>query len=246
MKIMRTFPIIAFACAALLAVPQLSMAESAELPLRFSASPGNMQSVRQGARDFMNYCAGCHTLKYLRYNRLGRDAGLSDDVLTENLIFPVGLKPTSHVLNGMTEQEGTTFFGKAPPDLSLEAEFRGAKWIYNYLHSFYLDPSRPVGVNNPLIPNVAMPNVLGHLQGWQQRVEGGHEGVEFKRVSDGTMTPAQFDSFVANITNFLAYAATPEHHTRVTIAPFVLFYLLILAGLCYLVKHEFWKDVHKS
>lgn len=243
---MRTFPIMALACATLIAMPQISLAESENLPLQFSASPNNMPSVRQGARDFVNYCAGCHSLKYLRYNRLGRDAGISDDTLKANLIFPVGLKPTSHLLSGLTEQDGTTFFGKAPPDLSLEAEYRGAKWIYNYLHSFYLDPSRPIGVNNPLIPNVAMPNVLGHLQGWQQRVKGGHEGAEFKRVSAGAMTPAEFDTFVANLTNFLAYAATPEHHIRTTIAPFVLFYLLVLTVLCYLVKREFWKDVHNS
>lgn len=246
MKIVRALPVVALACAALLAVPGMASAEGESLPLSFRASPDNMNSVREGARDFVNYCAGCHTLKYLRYNRLGHDAGLSDAVLKKNLIFPVGLKPTSHVLSGMTSEEATTFFGKAPPDLSLEAEYRGTDWIYNYLHGFYLDPERPTGVNNTLIKNVAMPDVMWELQGWQREVPGEHGENRLERVSDGTMTPQQYDAFVGNITNFLAYAATPEHHTRAMIAPFVLFYLLVLTGLCYLVKHAFWKDVHHS
>lgn len=210
----------------------------------FRASPGNIPSVQRGARDFMNYCAGCHTLKYLRYQRIGDDLGIPPKLLKSKLMFVQGEKPSSHVINGMSTAEGKQFFGKAPPDLTLEAEHRGAGWIYRYLHSFYLDPKRPNGVNNTLLPNVAMPDVVWSLQGWQKRVKGEDGGFTLKSVSQGSMTTDQFDGFTRDIANFLDYAATPEYHTRATIGPFVILYLVILGLLCYLVKRAFWKDVH--
>ncbi|MDN5872932.1 MAG: cytochrome c1, partial [Sinobacteraceae bacterium] len=213
--------------------------------ISYRASPGNIGSVQRGARDFMNYCAGCHTLKYLRYERLASDLNIPKNLLKKNLMFVAGQKTSSHVLNGMSAAEGKSFFAKAPPDLTLEAGHRGAKWIYSYLHGFYLDPSRPTGVNNTLIPNVAMPDVMWSLQGWQKRVEDEDGGYTLKSVTQGSMTPDQFDGFVRDISNFLAYAATPEHHTRMIVGPFVLLYLLILGVLCYLVKRAFWKDVHE-
>lgn len=241
---MRVLPTIGLLCAVALVVPNLAAAEGGSLPLTFRASPDNVKSVQRGARDFMNYCAGCHTLKYLRFSRLGDDVGISKEMLQKNLMFVQGQKTTSHITNAMPSAEGKAFFGKAPPDLTLEAGFRSPKWIYNYLHGFYLDPERPTGVNNTLIKNVAMPDVIWSLQGWQKQVKGKDGDPRLELVSQGSMTPDQFDAFVADLTNFLAYAATPEHHLRATIGPFVLLYLVILGGFCYLVKRAFWKDVH--
>ena len=31
----------------------------------------DIESLQRGARNFMNYCAGCHSAKYVRYNTLG-------------------------------------------------------------------------------------------------------------------------------------------------------------------------------
>ncbi|HEU0195682.1 MAG TPA: cytochrome c1 [Nevskiaceae bacterium] len=240
---MRVLPLLAVLCA--LVLPGVSLAQEGAVESNFRASPGNTQSVSRGARDFVNYCAGCHTLKYLRYNQLGAALGISDATLEKTLIFPAKTKASSEMLNGMTAADGKAFFGKDPPDLSLEAQYRDPEWIYEYLHSFYLDPKRPTGVNNTLLPNVAMPDVVANLQGWQKRVKGadGKEGLEL--VSQGSMSPSQFDAFVGDLTNFLTFAATPEYHTRATIGPFVLLYLVILGILCYLVKREFWKDVHQ-
>ena len=39
----------------------------------------NIASLQSGARTFFNYCAGCHSLKYMRYSRIAQDLQLTDD-----------------------------------------------------------------------------------------------------------------------------------------------------------------------
>src|SRR5688572_24353777 len=144
------------------------------LPYSFKPSTGNTASLQRGARDFMSYCSGCHSLKYLRYNRLGKDLGISEELLKANLMFTSD-KPGDHIISSMPKSSGNPaapapseiWFGRAPPDLTLSARERGASWIYSYLLSFYLDPSKPNGVNNLVLPGASMPHVLGDLQGWQ-------------------------------------------------------------------------------
>lgn len=235
---------IALLAFAALILPGLSHAEAADGPLSFEAAPGDTASVQRGARNFVNYCSGCHTLKYMRYNRLAADLGISKDTLKSSLMFVKGLKTGSHMTNAMSAAEATKWFGKVPPDLTLEAEFKDPQWIYNYLQSFYLDPSRPMGVNNPLLPNVAMPNVLWSLQGWQKQVTDKDGESHLEAVSKGSMSEKEFQGFVGDIVNFLTYAAAPEHTMRMIIGPPVLIYLLIMFVLCYLLKKEFWRDVH--
>lgn len=50
-------------------------------------------SLQRGAKLFMGYCSGCHSLKYLRYSRMAQDLGLTEDQVMANLNFtgaPVG------------------------------------------------------------------------------------------------------------------------------------------------------------
>lgn len=211
--------------------------------MEFRASPNNTVSVQRGARDFMNYCSGCHSLGYLRYQRLADDLGIPATLLKQDLMFNPKAKPGDPIISAMPDKQAENWFGKAPPDLSLEARVRGAAWIYNYLQHFYLDPSRPNGVNNPQLPNVAMPDVLWSLQGWQA-LEGKSEDAHFKTISSGSMSAAQFQSFVADVTNFLDYAASPERGDRLSIGVKVMIYLVIFAVLMYLLNREFWRDIH--
>ncbi len=204
-------------------------------------------SLQRGAKLFFNYCVGCHSLKYVRYSRIAEDLGLSEKEVMDNLNF-TGAKFGEAVVSHMPEESATTFFGKAPPDLSLEVRAKGADWVNAYLNSFYLDPSRPVGWNNTVFPNASMPNPLWELQGLQvahMGKEGGEEVVEKLELSQpGKLTPAQFQQATRDLTTFLEYAAEPAALQRQKYGIWVLLFLAGFTFLAYMLKKEYWKDVH--
>ena len=206
-------------------------------------------SLQRGAGLYMNYCSGCHSLKYLRYARIGEDLGLSEEDVQANLNFNGG-KIGDHVISPMTAAMGVAAFGKAPPDLSVISRVRGSDWIYTYLKSFYLDESRPVGWNNKLFANASMPNPLWELQGLQQPVYGkktdaGEMPVEGFTISQpGTQNAEQFDQTVRDITAFLEYAGEPAALKRESLGVWVVLFLVFLAFLAWLLKNEYWQDVH--
>jgi ubiquinol-cytochrome c reductase cytochrome c1 subunit len=243
------------AAAVLVPAANTAVASEGALPFSFKPDAGNKASLQRGAAAFMNYCSGCHGLKYLRYNRLGQDLGIPEDLLKTNLMFTSD-KLGDHIVSAMpgpskdlsVPSDSEKWFGRAPPDLSLTAREHDAAWIYSYLMSFYIDSARPTGVNNVVLPNASMPHVLGDLQGWQRRVEheGGHEqhGAAFELVQPGSKTPSEYKEFVGDITNFLMYAAEPGRSHRMAVGVGVLIFVVIFWGLAYLLKVEYWKDVH--
>jgi ubiquinol-cytochrome c reductase cytochrome c1 subunit len=225
-------------------------AASEAMPFTMNVDAANVASAQRGARNFMNYCSGCHGMKYLRYNRMARDLQIPEDILKKNLMFTSD-KTGDQIFSAMpVTSEG--WFGKQPPDLTLETRARGEQWVYNYLLTFYLDPKRPNGVNNLMLPNASMPHVLWELQGFQKMAaekaehEGGaeHHVPQFELQQPGTLTPEEYRKWVADLVNFMAYAAEPEKKERVSIGVKVMLYLLVLLALTYLLKAEYWKDVH--
>ncbi|MBU1192607.1 MAG: cytochrome c1 [Gammaproteobacteria bacterium] len=211
----------------------------------------NNQSLQRGAKLFMNYCLSCHSAQFQRYNRMARDIGLTDDQVIENLMFASD-KVGSTMTIAMSRADGKAWFGAAPPDLSLVARSRGADWLYTYLRTFYVDESRPFGVNNVVFPSVGMPNVLWELQGVQKPVfkTVEHDG-ESKEVLDhlelaepGTRTPAEFDKDVRDLVAFLAYVSEPVQLERKALGVKVILFLLVFLVVAYLLKKEFWKDIH--
>lgn len=206
-------------------------------------------SLQRGAALYMNYCSGCHSLKYVRYARIGEDLGLSEAQVMQNLNFTGG-KIGDHVIATMTPETAKAAFGKAPPDLSVIARVRGPDWIYTYLKSFYLDESRPVGWNNTLFPNASMPNPLWELQGLQQPKYGpkgvdGEAPVEGFTISQpGSQTPQQFDQSARDIAAFLEYAGEPAALKRQSVGIWVLLFLAFFAFIAMLLKNEYWRDVH--
>ncbi|MGH8277984.1 MAG: cytochrome c1 [Gammaproteobacteria bacterium] len=209
-------------------------------------------SLQRGAKYFVNYCAGCHSAQYVRYNRVGSDLGLSDAQVEKYLMFAGG-KVTGTMVSAMPEADATTWFGTAPPDLSVEARIHSPNWIYTYLKSFYLDPSKPTGANNTVFPNVAMPDVLWQLQGTQTAVfktvtnpDGSTFQVfqHFEPVTPGKLKPAQFDQMDQDIVNFLQYIGDPVTVLSETIGLRVLGFLVIFFVLAYLLKREIWKKIH--
>jgi len=232
------------------AVAPAAWADDEMEPLKFKSDVGNVAAVQRGGRDFLAYCSGCHSLKYLRYNRVGADLGIPDDLVKQNLIFS-DAKIGDTIQSAMPAQSAD-WFGRVPPDLSLEVKAKGADWVYSYLQSFYLDDKRPMGVNNVYLPGVSMPAVLGELQGWQkmvtrkEKVGDGEKDVfdHLESVQPGSMSPEEFKAFVSDLTNFLDYASEPGQTQRVALGLPVMLYLVVLLILCYLLKKEFWKDVH--
>jgi len=210
---------------------------------------GDQASLQRGAQLYMNYCSGCHSLKYVRYARIGEDLGLSEEDVQANLNFNGG-KIGDHVISPMTAAVGVAAFGKAPPDLSVIGRVRGSDWIYTYLKSFYLDESRPVGWNNTLFPNASMPNPLWELQGLQQPVHGkktstGELPVEgFTLSQAGTQDAQAFDQTARDITAFLEYAGEPAALKRESLGVWVILFLTFLTFLAWLLKNEYWRDVH--
>ena len=214
--------------------------------MRSGADVRDQASLQRGARLFFNYCVGCHSLKYMRYSRIGEDLGLTEQEVMQNFNF-TGAKFDDPVISSMPEASATTWFGKAPPDLSLEVEARGSDWVYTYLNSFYLDPHSPVGWNNTMLPNAAMPFPLWELQGTQTAVikPGEHAGVEKLLLSHpGKMTPAQYQQATRDLTSFLQYASEPAALQRHHYGIWVLLFLAVFTLLAAMLKKEYWKDVH--
>jgi len=215
----------------------------------------NVASLQRGARNVVNYCLGCHSLKYLRYSRMAADLGIPEAELRANLI-PAGAGPADYLLSSMPTADGDAWFGKSPPDLSLMARARGVDYLYRFLKTFYADPGVVSGSNNLQLPNTAMPAVLSVLQGVQQAVfvsqETGAAGkpVEtktfdhFELTTPGSMSEAQFDAFVRDTVNFLDYAGEPAQTARVDIGIWVVLFLVVFTWLAWLLKREYWKDVH--
>lgn len=220
-----------------------------QLPAKVDVS--NVASLQRGARNFVNYCQGCHSAKYVRYNQLARDLGMTEDQVIQNLMFTAA-KATETMDIAMKPADAERWFGIAPPDLSLIARAKGVDHIYNFLRTFYLDPKRPAGVNNLALPNAAMPHVLWELQGTQAAVfdeVADHDGVKhvvfskFEQVSPGSLTPAQYDEFVRDTVNFLAYIAEPMKLKRERLGILVIAFLAVFGVFAYLLKQEIWKDV---
>ncbi len=211
----------------------------------------NIQSLQRGAANFMNYCSGCHSAEYVRYNTIGKHLELSEQQLIDNLMF--NADKTFETINvNMPMDEAVTWFGAAPPDLSLTARAKSADYIYNFLKGFYIDEDQTHGVNNRWLAGTSMPHVLGELQGYQRAIydeQVGEDGsvtrtfVEFEQVIPGELDAEAYDNFVRDTTNFLAYIAEPVRSERRKLGVWVIMFLTLFGILAYMLKKEIWKDV---
>lgn len=239
--------------AAVLAVlPVLGLASEEAHLEKADVDLGNQASLQRGARLFVNYCLSCHSASYMRYQRLSTDLGLSKDQVKDNLMFAAD-KIGSTMTVAARPQDEEQWFGKAPPDLSVIARARGADWLYSYLTGFYLDPSRPTGVNNTVFKDVGMPHVLWDLEGLKKPVyetqvnkEGEKEKVitGFEMVQPGRLSEVEYHRAVNDLVNYLVYMGEPAKLTRYQVGFWVLLFLALLFVVSYFLKKEYWKDVH--
>jgi ubiquinol-cytochrome c reductase cytochrome c1 subunit len=207
------------------------------------------ESLQNGAKYYVNYCLGCHSAKYVRYNRLAADLQLSEEQLVENLMF-TGEQPFDTMDISMRPADAVRWFTIAPPDLSLIARSRGTDYLYTYLRSFYAAPERPTGVDNLVLPGTSMPHVLWELQGIQVPIyedDPEHPGTQvfrgFEIVRPGTLSPVEFDRVVRDIVNFLDYIGEPMQRERVALGIRVIAFLFVFLLIAFLLKKEIWKDV---
>ena len=242
--------------AALAVLPMLGFAASKTGPLL----PANVdvrdkESVQNGMQLYMNYCMGCHSLKYQRYERTFDDNGVPHDIGLQHIV-PEGFKVGALMTNSMDTEDGAKWFGAAPPDLTLVTRLKGAgtkgqDWVYTYLKSFYVDPSRPFGVNNTVFKDVGMPHALIELQGVpvqateKQLIDGEMVDVAVGlRASGGELSAAEYDKAVKDLVTFLAYIAEPSRVESEELGKKVIIFLFILLAFVFALKKEFWRDIH--
>lgn len=230
---------------------------------KFKYSLNDIESLQRGASTYINYCYGCHSLKYSRWGRVAKDLQIPEDIFFENLVFDNSIKP-GDLMVGAMPSESADWFGVMPPDLTLVSRYKGDDWIYSYLRAYYEDSSKQYGVNNLVYPGTAMPNVLLTLQGNQKLVckdipiiasNGGEqrdnngntvykEKCGFLEVEEGSgeLSKKEFDNLIYDLTNFLVYVGEPIKATRERIGWYVVFYFLIFTALSLLLYREFHKD----
>ncbi len=239
--------------AVLLAAVAAAAAASEDIPLmKAPVDLGDRQSLQRGARTFVNYCVSCHSASFMRFSRLGEDLGLTAEQVEDNLILTGG-KIGDLMTVAMRPEDGAAWLGVPPPDLSVVARARGADWLYTFLLTFYLDPAKPTGVNNLAFKDTAMPHVLWELQGLQRpvyRTEQGPDGHEhevidgFEIQTPGRETEAGYRRTVRDLVNFLVYLGEPAKLVRYRLGAWVIAFLCVFTVLAWLMKREYWSDVH--
>jgi cytochrome c1 len=253
--------------AVLLLVPVVAAAAESEWPKdRMKPDLGDKPSLQRGLQLYMNYCFGCHSLKYQRYERTADDLEIPHDIMLESVVF-TGQQIGSLMKNAMSQEAAKAWFGAAPPDLTLVAKLRDPDWLYTYLRTFYVDETRPLGVNNKMFPNVGMPHALIELQGvpverlkqvpkmhpdgyeLRDPLVPGKPITEERMVLDviegtGTMTPAEYDQAVYDIVNFLHYVAEPARLQRERLGVYVILFLVVLYVFTALLGREYGKAFH--
>ena len=221
--------------------------------VHLDSAPINLKdtaSLQRGAKTFVNYCLNCHNAQFMRYSHLTQ-IGLTEQQIKDNLMFTTD-KIGDTMVSALDPADAKDWFGGVPPDLTLSARVRGSDWLYTYLRGFYRDDTSTTGWNNTVFKNVAMPHVLHDLQGTQEKAKvgekRGHDGkmepvMKLGIDRAGSMTPGEYDRYIADLVNYMTYMAEPARVQRTQLGVLVLFFLVIAFFLTLWLKHEYWKDV---
>lgn len=212
---------------ALIVLMSVSFIALAEEELELKKAEVNLQdkvALQRGAQIFFNNCLGCHTIKYVRYERMALDLGIPKEVMLDKLMFDKDKKFGEQITIAMTKDYATKQFGNPPPDLTLEARLRGPNWVFSYLTGFVPDAKRPWGVNNTVFPDVGMPYVLANME--------------------RDLGPEKFEAAMQDLTAFMVYVAEPIQTERKHLGAMVLAFLAVLMIPVWFLNKEYWKDVH--
>ncbi|WP_019605679.1 ubiquinol-cytochrome c reductase [Teredinibacter turnerae] len=228
----------------------------------FHADLNDKESLQRGAKYFVNYCMGCHSANYSRYERVAEDLDIPKNEMLDNMVF--GDQKIGELMTiAMAPEKSKKWLGATPPDLTLVARARSPEWLYTFLRNFYKDDTRPTGVNNKVFANVGMPHVLLELQGLQECAPGEHRDAHGHTVRNalgdpelvacgslkvgdvkGSMDKEEFDEAVHDLVNFMTYMSEPVAESRVQIGIYVFMFLFVLLIFTWLLNREYWKDIH--
>ena len=232
--------------------PPVTMAAGGSTKMaKAEIDPGNISSLQRGARNFMNYCSGCHSAQYVRYKTIGKYLELSEEQLIDNLMFNAD-KTFETIQASMSSVDAARWYGVAPPDMSLMVRAKGADHVYNFLKGFYVSKDSPTGVDNLVLAGTSMPHVLWELQGFQAANFSIHDNddgsvtttfEDFEALTAGSMDAKEYDEFVRDTVNFLAYISEPIRSDRRKLGVWVLMYLIFFYILASMLKKQIWKDV---
>ena len=205
-------------------------------------------SIKRGADTFFSTCVACHSLKFMRYQRIADDLSLSEAQMREKGYLPKDKKLIDSVLTSLTPEGAISAYGIVPPDLSLKTRSRGTSWMHSFLTNYYQDADSKTGFNNSVFPGTAMPNLLIGKQGilepiYETNEEGKSVLTGLRQKSPGTLSNKAFYNEMRDLVTFLDYVSEPSKAERYAIAPWVFLFLFGLLILVYLLKREYWKDV---
>jgi ubiquinol-cytochrome c reductase cytochrome c1 subunit len=244
--------------------PGLSLAAGGHVPLDpVKIDLSDQASLQRGARIFVNFCLSCHSAAYMRYNRMGHDLGISEELVEENLLFAAD-KVGDLMKAVMPREDAKDWFDAVPPDLTVITRSKTPEYLYTYMRGFYRDPATKSGWNNIAFPGAAMPHVLYEWQGHQRAVfktvmverEVEQDGKKVKKQVEeshfdrfeleraGTMSAEDYDAAMRDLTNFMVYMGEPAKLHRGRIGVYVLLFLAVFFVVALLLKKEYWKDVH--
>lgn len=222
----------------LMLLPLLAVADEVKIGVTAPIDASDHASLQRGAKTFINNCLNCHSANYMRYNRL-QDIGLTEKQIKDNLLF-AGEKVGDTMTVAMNPKDAKKWFGVVPPDLSVEVRARGADWVYAYMRGFYRDETTPTGWNNIVYDKVAMPHVLYEMQGEQVL---NHETHQLELVKPGKLSPSEYNAYVGDLTNYMAFMAEPGKQQRQQLGWWVLLFLGVILVLVRKLKKEYWKDI---
>ena len=187
-----------------------------------SINLSDVKSLQRGARNFFNYCAGCHSLQYMRYEQIAEDLNISEEQLLDNLIF-TDKTPQDLVTTNMLKEDGDRWFGKAPPDLTLVTRRKNPDYVYQFLTSFYIDNTSPTGVNNLIQDGTSMPHILWLLE--------------------EQMTAEDYNRFILDTVTFLEYVGEPVQQKRKSLGVWVISFLVLFLVFSYALYKDIWREV---
>ena len=187
-----------------------------------SINLSDVKSLQRGARNFFNYCAGCHSLQYMRYEQIAEDLNISEEQLLDNLIF-TDKTPQDLVTTNMLKEDGDRWFGKAPPDLTLVTRRKNPDYVYQFLKSFYIDNTSPTGVNNLTQDGTSMPHILWLLE--------------------EQMTAEDYNRFILDTVTFLEYVGEPIQQKRKSLGVWVISFLVLFLVFSYALYKDIWREV---
>ncbi len=179
-------------------------------------------SLQRGAVAFANYCLACHSLKYMRYNRIARDIGWSEEEVIAKMAK--GLSKPTDAVHALGDLDAIAkVLGTVPPDLSLMARLKGTDYIYSFMLGYFEKDAKKGVWDNRYLPGTAMPNVLED---------------QYLFASE-----AQRQQTARDLANFLEYVGEPVKLTRYELGWKVLLFLFVFFVIAYLLKREYWRDV---